>query len=335
MLDEAWANELAFSDWLYNNLSQLSEAVGTVLQPRAREARVGGFSADLLAETSGNEPVIIENQIFKADHGHFGQVLTYAAFYDAAIIVWIARGFRNEYREAIGWLNRLSRKQFLAIELSGIGPSDCSFAVVAGPAPLLPVQATDLVTLSPSPAALGEAQFAAYVRAPYAVRLPAQPRANISPGQVFLNGIFEEVASRVAALRLTAPRKPSVDRNFSEFAAGPVKHSHWALTFEGDDAAVALVFFGNDSHERVAQVEGRAHDIEALAGVSIKFDVKPLEHRIKTKVMVYRNFRAPLREASGEEIVSWSVATFAALYNALEQLQVFSGDARLAPASQN
>lgn len=74
---------------------------------------MGGFSADLLAIADRtNEPVIIENQIFKADHSHFGQVLTYAAFYDAAIVVWIARTFRNEYREAIAWLNRLSHKQF-------------------------------------------------------------------------------------------------------------------------------------------------------------------------------------------------------------------------------
>lgn len=91
MPDEAWVNELAFSDWLYNNLNRLAEVVGTALHPHAREARVGGFSADLLVKTDMDESAIIKNQIVKADHRHYGQVLTYASFYDAAIIVWIAR----------------------------------------------------------------------------------------------------------------------------------------------------------------------------------------------------------------------------------------------------
>jgi len=321
MPDDSWANEIAFSDWLHGNLKRLSDVVGTQLRPHAREARVGGFAADLLAMTTDGRPVIIENQVTKADHKHFGQVLTYAGFYDAAMIIWIAREFRNEYREAIGWLNSLSRKRFLAVELRGTGPSDCAFTTVA-PAPS---GYHGAIIVPPSRDATDLVEATSYIPAPFAIPVKAEPRMNVSPDQIVRNNLFEDVAARISALGIVRARKPRVDHNFAEFAGGPVKSSHWALTFEGDYAAVALVFDGADSsHERINQIMAKRQEIESRAGLTLKVDVKPLEERIKTKAMVYRYFPVINREGMADEIATWAVTTFAAFHEALESLRVFT-----------
>lgn len=76
------------------------------LEVQQREASVGTFSLDLLAhDTGNNRPVIIENQLGVTDHTHLGQLLTYAAGFDASVIVWIAKEYRDEHRAALEFLN--------------------------------------------------------------------------------------------------------------------------------------------------------------------------------------------------------------------------------------
>ena len=106
-LRNMWANEAAdFTPWLAENLSQLGEALGMDMELEEREAPVGGYSLDILAkEVGSNRPVIIENQLEATDHNHLGQLLTYATGYDANVIVWIAKDFRDEHRAALDWLN--------------------------------------------------------------------------------------------------------------------------------------------------------------------------------------------------------------------------------------
>ena len=106
-LREAWSNEAAnFTPWLQDNIDQLGEALGMYLEVQEREASVGTFSLDLLArDTSNNRPVIIENQLGPTDHSHLGQLLTYAAGFDASVIVWVAKEFRDEHRAALDFLN--------------------------------------------------------------------------------------------------------------------------------------------------------------------------------------------------------------------------------------
>ncbi len=107
-LREAWPNEADdFTSWLADNISELGDALGLDLELQAQEAPVGTFSLDLLArETGKNLAVIIENQLEQTNHDHLGKLLTYAGGYDADIAVWIARGFRDEHRQALDWLNQ-------------------------------------------------------------------------------------------------------------------------------------------------------------------------------------------------------------------------------------
>ena len=106
-LGKVWPDEAAdFTPWLQENIAQLSEALGMDLAVQEREASVGSFSLDLLAhDTGNNRPVIIENQLGATDHTHLGQLLTYAAGFDASVIVWIAKEYRDEHRAALEFLN--------------------------------------------------------------------------------------------------------------------------------------------------------------------------------------------------------------------------------------
>lgn len=107
-LRDVWPNEAQdFTPWLANNLDKLGEALGLDLQLQSNEAPVGSFSLDVLAQVVGSDrPVIIENQLEATNHIHLGQLLTYAAGYDAYAAVWLVREFRDEHRQALDWLNQ-------------------------------------------------------------------------------------------------------------------------------------------------------------------------------------------------------------------------------------
>ena len=107
-----------FTPWLASNLGVLGEALGMVLEEVRQEAPVGSFSLDILAREVGRGVyVAIENQLERTDHGHLGQLLTYAAGYDARVVVWVTPRFQDEHRAAIDWLNRWTPEE---IEFYGV-----------------------------------------------------------------------------------------------------------------------------------------------------------------------------------------------------------------------
>ena len=107
-LREVWPHEAQdFTPWLAENLDKLGEALGLELELQEREAPVGPFFLDVLAYDRGSDrPVIIENQLEATNHGHLGQLLTYAAGYDAGVIIWLTGNFQDEHRAALDWLNQ-------------------------------------------------------------------------------------------------------------------------------------------------------------------------------------------------------------------------------------
>lgn len=93
--------------WLLANPQRLGEALGIDLELSAAEHPVGGFLLDLVGRDERNDTVVIvENQLEATDHGHLGQILTYAAGTDASTIIWLATFFREEHRQALDWLNQ-------------------------------------------------------------------------------------------------------------------------------------------------------------------------------------------------------------------------------------
>ena len=106
-----WGDESRdFTPWLAARMDQLGEALGLDLQLIESEAGVGPFAVDILA-SEDEVLVVIENQLERTDHGHLGQLLTYAAGRDARTLIWITPDFRDEHRAALDWLNRWTSEQ--------------------------------------------------------------------------------------------------------------------------------------------------------------------------------------------------------------------------------
>jgi len=108
-LRKAWKHEATdFTKWLAleDNVSLLSEELGIEMRVIQTEAYVGNFHADILAEEENTgRKIIIENQLEPTNHDHLGKLITYAAGYEAEIIVWIVENAREEHRQAVEWLN--------------------------------------------------------------------------------------------------------------------------------------------------------------------------------------------------------------------------------------
>jgi len=142
-LRDGWSSEAAdFTPWLAQaeNLRLLGETLGMELELEAQERSVGPFRADILCRhvTDGSW-VLIENQLERTDHTHLGQLLTYTAGLDAAIIVWVAQSFTEEHRAALDWLNEKTPEELaffgLEVELWRIGesPPAPKFNVISKP----------------------------------------------------------------------------------------------------------------------------------------------------------------------------------------------------------
>ena len=119
-LREIWPREASdFTPWLAEHISELGEALSMDLKMESSEAPVGGYSLDILARDPNIGLVAIENQLEETNHTHLGQLLTYAAGYDASTMVWIAKAFRDEHRAALDLLNARTDEdtQFFGVEV--------------------------------------------------------------------------------------------------------------------------------------------------------------------------------------------------------------------------
>jgi hypothetical protein len=142
-LRELWKNEeYDFSKWLAEeeNLTQLSDEIGIPIRLPEKEAGIGKYSVDILAEEEGTgRKIIIENQLEKTNHDHLGKVITYAAGHDASIVIWIFKDITEEHRNAIDWLNENTGEDrlFFAIKIEAwrIGNSEPApkFQVICKP----------------------------------------------------------------------------------------------------------------------------------------------------------------------------------------------------------
>jgi len=130
-LRDVWESESSdFTPWLAKdeNIKVLGEEIGLDLEVEEVEKNVGKFRADILCkDISTDNWVLIENQLEKTNHGHLGQLLTYATGLEAVTIVWVAAHFNEEHKATLEWLNKITDENYnffgLEIELYKIGDS--------------------------------------------------------------------------------------------------------------------------------------------------------------------------------------------------------------------
>jgi hypothetical protein len=142
-LREVWGHEaLDFTKWISQkeNLEILGEEIGVEIKLKQTEANVGRFHVDILAEEeSTGRIIIIENQLEDTNHDHLGKIITYASGYDAEIVIWVVRDYREEHQKAVAWLNEHTDEKIgfflIKIELWKIGNSSPApkFDVIVSP----------------------------------------------------------------------------------------------------------------------------------------------------------------------------------------------------------
>jgi hypothetical protein len=110
---QVWSHEAQdFTPWLLDNADTLAEALGLDIELTTAEHPVGDFALDLVGRDLTNDCVlIVENQLSPTDHGHLGQLITYAAGTDAHTIVWLSPTFREEHCQALDYLNTPRRRE--------------------------------------------------------------------------------------------------------------------------------------------------------------------------------------------------------------------------------
>ena len=142
VIRDQWKNEeYDFTPWLAKeeNIQLLGDEINLDLEVEDTEVSIGSYKADIVARDGNGRTVVIENQLEKTDHKHLGQIITYASGVEARIIIWVCSKVTDEHRQAIDWLNEVTRADiaFFAceIELWRINDSLAApkFNVVASP----------------------------------------------------------------------------------------------------------------------------------------------------------------------------------------------------------
>jgi len=125
-LRDVWEHEAKdFTPWLAANADVLGEVLGLDVEFTQSEQQVGPYAVDIIGrDLTHNSVLIVENQLEKTNHTHLGQLITYAANTDAVTVVWIAKEFTDEHRQAIDYLNELAgdsgAARFYAVQVSAV-----------------------------------------------------------------------------------------------------------------------------------------------------------------------------------------------------------------------
>ena len=289
-LRSVWENEAAdFTPWLGENLAALGEALGLDLELQAQEAPVGGFSLDLLAhEPNTNRPVIIENQLETTDHDHLGKLITYASGYDANVVVWITRDFKDEHRQALDWLNQRSSEDTeffgVVVEVWKIDDSRPAphFRVVSAP--------ND------------------WHKSNVKIRSTGDP----SPQQERYRAFFQKLIDTLREEhRFTGARKAQPQSWYS-FSAGHGNRLRYGANFHREGVRVE-VYIDNGDHdwnkEIFDQLSDRREEIQSAIQGGFEWNWDRLDARRASRISVERSGSINDDQKTLDEIHEWMVKT--------------------------
>ncbi len=298
-----WPHEAAdFTPWLRHNAHALADAVGLDIELTATEHQVGPFLLDVIGKDLTNDRVlIVENQLTPTDHGHLGQLLTYAANTDAGTVIWMALSFREEHRQAVAFLNELGgeKVRFFAVEIGAVRIGDSP----AAPLFTLAAQPNDFHAQAAA-AAKASSEDASGVSAQYAA---------------FWQRFLEQLRDQHPAW--TRARKGPAENWLTP--PSPFKGlSYYCVSFPSRPQRLRCELYIDS--EGPAEVEARFRDLyEQRAGVEARFggelSWEPLENRRASRIAVYASGDVTQADRH-DEYIKWFISSLEQLRAALDPL---------------
>ena len=284
-LREAWPHEATdFTPWLAEHISELGEALGMELELQSQEARVGTFSLDLLARDTGtNLTVIIENQLEPTNHDHLGKLLTYAGGYDANVIIWVAKDFRDEHRQALDWLNQRTDQdtEFFGVVVE-VWKIDSS-----RPAPHFNLVATP-----------NEWQREAAEK----VRM-----GNVSDRSLRYKSFFQKLIDRLRQKKFTTARK-APSKSWCNFSSGYGPRGLFVVSFNSGGRVGVEIYMNSDMDSNKIlfdQLIKKKILIESELGESLEWE--RLDHRKASRIALRRQGSIDDDQKALKEMEDWTV----------------------------
>ena len=113
-LREIWPDEAKnFTPWLLANLDDLSRTLSLGdLEPLTPVPQAGHYQPDIVARDEDKDLIVIENQLGPTNHDHLGKLLTYMAWLDARVGVWVTIQATAEHKKAVEFVNSLTGDDF-------------------------------------------------------------------------------------------------------------------------------------------------------------------------------------------------------------------------------
>jgi hypothetical protein len=119
-LKSFWGEQLPdLTPWFLQNIDLLSETLGIDITPLEQEVNVDTGAFKVLGADATGRPIVIENRLEATDHNQLGQMIVHASGLDAAVVIWVAPRFHEEFRRGLDWLNdRTDQKvDFFGVEI--------------------------------------------------------------------------------------------------------------------------------------------------------------------------------------------------------------------------
>ena len=281
-LREIWAHEAHdFTPWLESNIEALGAALGLELELTGREESVGDFSLDLLAkDLNSSRTVIIENQFYDTDHDHLGKLITYAAGFDASIVIWISEKVRDEHRQALEWLNQRTDTEthFFAVVVEVLKIDDSKPAFDFKP------------VVFPNEWQKSKRQ---------------RTSTNISPKAekygLYFQGLIDELREEHNFPGVAARPK---NENRHYFRAGSIKKIWYEAGFVGGKVS-ASIYIGVEGKNLFDALERRKPEITTKFGGQLKWE--RLDGKKYSTISVYRDGDIESTESELEEIREWHI----------------------------
>jgi hypothetical protein len=115
-----WGEQLPdLTPWFLQNIDLLSETLGIDITPLEREINVDTGAFNVLGTDALGRPIVIDNRLEATDHSQLGQLIVEASGLEAAVVIWVAPHFRDEFRRGLEWLNERTDQQvdFFGVEI--------------------------------------------------------------------------------------------------------------------------------------------------------------------------------------------------------------------------